>query len=134
MHRDCGCPVAAKAVAATAVRRRAVARVLPAVEATLATLAARSAHPRELERAARALAALTRTLRGLSALLHQRRAATGDARAPQHDPPRDVEAMRRELARKLDALVAARRRERAEQNVHGNDGDGNADCGGVDRP
>jgi hypothetical protein len=53
----------------------AVSRVLPAIEGTLATLGTGAAHPRELESAARALAALTRTLRELSGLLAQHKTA-----------------------------------------------------------
>src|SRR5438067_8663791 len=65
----------------------AVARVLPAIEATVATLAAGATHPRELERAARALAALTRTLRELNGLLSQRQAAAADAHDDDDDMP-----------------------------------------------
>ena len=56
----------------------AVARVLPAIEAIVAKLGAGPTHPREMERAARALAALTRTLRELNSLLSQRQAAAAD--------------------------------------------------------
>ena len=80
----------------------AVARVLPAIEATIATLAAGPQHPRELERSARLLAALTRTLRELNSLLSQRQAA---AAAGDHHKPRDVEELRRELARKIMAAI-----------------------------
>jgi hypothetical protein len=83
----------------------AVARVLPAIEATVATLAAGATHPRELERAARALAALTRTLRELNGLLSQRQAAAVDA---HDDMPEDIDAFRLDLARRINAFVAAR--------------------------
>jgi hypothetical protein len=86
----------------------AVARVLPAIEATLGNLAA-SAHPREVERAARALAALTRTLRELNTLLSQHQAA-----AIEDDIP-DIDAFRLDLARRIDLFVASRT---------GEDGDG----------
>lgn len=86
----------------------AVARVLPAIEATLAKLAG-STHPREMERAARALAALTRTLRELNALLSQHQAA-----AIEDDIP-DIDAFRLDLARRIDLFVASR---------SGEDGDG----------
>src|SRR5262249_29780869 len=77
----------------------AVDRVLPAIEATVARLAAQGAHPRELERGARALASLTRTLRELNGLLSERQAA---------EPPRSVEELRASIARKLEALIASR--------------------------
>src|SRR5207237_10392451 len=90
----------------------AVARVLPAIEATVATLAAGATHPRELERAARALAALTRTLRELNGFLSQRQAAAADAHDDDahddDDMPEDIDAFRLDLARRIDAFVAAR--------------------------
>ena len=52
-----------------------------------------------MEQTARALGSLTRTLRELNGLLSQRQAA---------EPPRDVEALRESLARKLEALIAKR--------------------------
>ncbi len=87
----------------------ALGRVLPAIEAAVATLAAAPAHPRELERAARALAALTRTLRELNDLLRQHRAAAAAA-DPGDDAPVDLDALRRELARRIDALADAHTR------------------------
>lgn len=80
----------------------AVARVLPAIEATLPRLAAGAQHPREMERTARVLTALTRTLRELNALLVQHQAAAAAAA----QKTRDVDAMRRELSRKLEGLIA----------------------------
>lgn len=83
----------------------AVERVLPAIEATVGTLGTGPMHPREMERAARALTSLTRTLRELKSLLGQHRPpppAGGDR------PPADPDELRRELARKIDALVATR--------------------------
>ena len=83
----------------------AVERVLPAIEGTLARLGTTPAHPRELERTARALGALTRTLRELSGLLAQHQTE------PPCDCPRtpeEMDAMRFELARKINALVAER--------------------------
>ncbi|TMJ03328.1 MAG: hypothetical protein E6G97_09295 [Alphaproteobacteria bacterium] len=56
----------------------AIARMLPAIEVTLAQLASVLAHPREVERAARTLAGLTRTLRELNAMLNQYPAAKRD--------------------------------------------------------
>ena len=82
----------------------AVARVLPAIEATIARLAAGPHHPREMEQAGRALGTLTRTLRELNALLsqHQVRAAADD------DMPEDIDAFRNELARRIEAFVESR--------------------------
>jgi transposase-like protein len=85
----------------------AVARVLPAIEATVARLAGEAAyHPRETERAARALAALTRTLRELNSLLSQQLARTADRCAADDD--RDIDAIRHALARRIDLFVASR--------------------------
>ena len=82
----------------------AVARVLPAIEATVAMLAAGPQHLRELERSARLLAALTRTLRELNSLLSQRQAAAAAGAA--HDyKPRNMEELRRELERKIMAAI-----------------------------
>src|SRR5262249_2654100 len=83
----------------------AVERVLPAIETIVATLAAGASHPRELERAARALAALTRTLRELNSLLSQRQ--TPAARAFD-DMPEDIDAFRHALARRIRLFVASR--------------------------
>ena len=84
----------------------AVARVLSAIEATVATLAAKSAHPREMERAARVLAALTRTLRELNGLLRQHGAA-GAGPLASGEQDKDIETRRRELAEKLEAFIAS---------------------------
>ena len=81
----------------------AVARVLPAIEATLARLAT-STHPREMEPAARALGALTRTLRELNALLAQRR-EWADAEQTEYE---NLDQFRAELARKIDNMIASR--------------------------
>ena len=62
----------------------AVARVLPAIEATLAKLAASPQRPRELEQTARALGALMRTLRELNALLAQQPARRRGLRRRRH--------------------------------------------------
>lgn len=87
----------------------AVARVLPAIEATIARLAAGPHHPREMEQAGRALSALTRTLRELNALLSQHHAR--DAAAGDDDIPEDIDAFRHELARRIEAFVASRTQE-----------------------
>ncbi|MGB9369458.1 MAG: hypothetical protein WCE79_25960, partial [Xanthobacteraceae bacterium] len=82
----------------------AVARVLPAIEAIVARLAAEPMPPREMERSVRTLTSLTRTLRELNELLsqHQPRAACHD------DMPEDADAIRNELARRIEAFVASR--------------------------
>jgi transposase-like protein len=79
----------------------AVARVLPAIEATLGRIAGGTTHPRELENAARALGSLTRTLRELNALLAQHA-------PPKDEGPQTLEEYRAQLIRKMDAIIAAR--------------------------
>jgi transposase-like protein len=84
----------------------AVARVLPAIETIVTRLAAGPTPPRELERAARALSSLTRTLRELNGLLDHHQA---HATAIDDDPiPEDIDEFRRELARRMRAFVDAR--------------------------
>ena len=83
----------------------AVARVLPAIEATLARLTAGPAHAREMEQAARALSSLTRTLRELNGLLDQHKVP---AAADRDDGPEDIDEFRRELARRMNAFRMAR--------------------------
>ena len=83
----------------------AVARVLPAIEATIARLAAGTQHPREMEQAGRTLSSLTRTLRELNALLGQHNARA--EHAYDDDMPEDIDAFRHELARRIEALYAA---------------------------
>ena len=80
----------------------AVARVLPAIEATVAKLAAGSTHPREMEQAGRALGSLTRTLRELNALLGQYPEPADNDRGPE-----DNDEFIRDLARRMDAFAAA---------------------------
>jgi hypothetical protein len=86
--------------------QRALAPVLPAIEAIVTRLATGATPPLELERAGRALAALTRTLRELNGLLsqHQPPAGTDD----DDDGAADIDEFRRDLARRMDAMVAAR--------------------------
>ena len=79
----------------------AVARVLPAIEATVGKLAAGPMPPREMERAARTLTSLTRTLRELHELLRQYPAPSGDR------GPEDPDEFALELMRRLDAFKAA---------------------------
>jgi len=110
----------------------AVARLLPAIEATVAKLATGTTHPREMERAGRALGALTRTLRELNALLGERQppvpAADADDRGRSGKPaenddaaPRDMEAFRQELIRRMNAVVAARQEKAAQDAEAGRD-------------
>jgi hypothetical protein len=90
----------------------AVARVLPAIESIVAKVGAEPTQPREMERAARALAALTRTLRELNGLLSQHQAVAAevaaDDAADDDDMPEDIDAFRLDLARRIDAFVASR--------------------------
>jgi transposase-like protein len=87
----------------------AVARVLPAIEAIIARLSAQPLRPRELEQTARALGALTRTLRELNGLLAQQ-----PLRAPDNDrTPVDIDTFRNEFARRIEALCAAHKAEAA---------------------
>jgi hypothetical protein len=87
----------------------AIARVLPAIDATLARLAAEPVHPREMEQAGRALSSLTRTLRELNTLLGEQQARTPAGRICDcDDTPEDIDEFRRELARRIRAFVASR--------------------------
>ena len=88
----------------------AVARVLPAIEATIARLASGSHRPREMEQAGRTLSSLTRTLRELNALLAEHNAAKGGSNrcCDCDDMPEDMDAFRIELARRIEAFVASR--------------------------
>jgi hypothetical protein len=80
--------------------RGAVARVLPAIEATVGRLAAGPMPTREMERAARTLTALTRTLRELNTLLAQ-------YPAPEEDRgPEDKAAFIQDLADRMNAFAA----------------------------
>jgi hypothetical protein len=91
----------------------AVARVLPAIEALIAKLAAEAQRPREMEQTARALGTLMRTLRELNALLREHPLRAGD-----DDPvPVDIDEFRFELARRINAFVASRRAEKGEEDA-----------------
>jgi hypothetical protein len=93
----------------------AVARVLPAIEATIARLASGALSSDGLEKAGRALGALTRTLRELNGLLAQHNARPDDMRCEHCDmPPEDADAFRNELARRIRAFVASRSKEAAQ--------------------
>ncbi len=88
----------------------AVSRVLPAIETTLAKLAAGPMRPREMELAARALGSLTRTLRELNGLLAQHKA---------DEPAGNVEEMRQSLARKIEAIITQDREEMPQRYLEG---------------
>ncbi len=106
--RDADAPVESAAAALAPRLQSAVARVLPAIEATLAKLAAGPQRPRELEQTARALGALMRTLRELNALLAQQPPPA--APYDDDDMPEDIDAFRAELARRIEAFSARARR------------------------
>ena len=106
----------------------ALARVLPAIETTLARLTAPSQHPRETEQAARTLGVLVRTLRELNALAGQH-APQGDGQGGNDDRdddggsmPDDIDQFRRDLARRIEAFVAEL--QEAESRAAAPDGDG----------
>ena len=123
-NRDDGAPVPQPAFAASAESdpaqiaprlQSAVARVLPAIEATLARLASVPQRPREMEQTARALGALMRTLRELNALLAQHP-------PPVDDPvPEDIDEFRWELARRIRGFIEAYRAERGEAEAPSDD-------------
>jgi hypothetical protein len=84
--------------------QRAVERQLTAIETVAARLGGPRAHAGESERAARALATLTRTLRELNTLQSQQpEPSADDDRSP------DIDERRRALARKIDAFLASQR-------------------------
>jgi len=78
----------------------AVASVLAAIEGIVAKIS--TGRTAESDRSARALAALTRTLRELNTLQSQYEEPVAD-----DDSPVDIDEFRRALARKIDAFVAA---------------------------
>lgn len=73
-------------------------------------LAANQQEPAERERDARVLAVLVRTLRDLAAF--DSAALPISPASETDDPPRDLDEFRRELARRMDALVASRAADR----------------------
>jgi hypothetical protein len=77
--------------------------VLPTIESIAGKLATTHTHPREMERAARVLAALTRTLRELDSQLRQHVADE----AARREESVNIETMRRNLLLKLEAIVGA---------------------------
>lgn len=88
--------------------RGALARVLPAIEATLARLTHGPQHPRDLEQTARTLGVLMRTLRELTSLLAEQQKLAPAAPAPDEDDdpvPKDIDEFRFELARRINAFI-----------------------------
>ncbi len=86
----------------------AVARVLPAIEATIARLAAGAHHPREMEQAGRTLSSLTRTLRELNGLLAEHNARPTRQCDCCDDMPEDMDAFREQLAVRIENFLASR--------------------------
>lgn len=87
----------------------AVARVLPAIETIIARLAGGNISSDGLEKAGRALGALTRTLRELNGLLTQHNTKPDGFRCEYCDmPPEDADAFRENLARRIEAFLASR--------------------------
>jgi len=105
-------PPAADPAAIAARLQSAVARVLPAIEAATARLAAGPQTPREMEQTGRALGTMTRTLRELNALLAQQPARP----ALDDDMPEDIDAFRERLARKIEAFMESRSDEEFEED------------------
>ena len=104
---DASPPVCDDAASIAPRLQGAVARVLPAIEAIVGRLGAQPADSREMERAARALGSLTRTLRELNTLLRQGEALPGGAPAKDDDMPADMDEFRLQLARRIEAFVAS---------------------------
>jgi hypothetical protein len=81
--------------------QNAIARVLTAIDVALGSLSAASS-PREIERAGRAVAALTRTLHELNAL----KAQSPDFDPEMERPPEDPDEFALELMRRLELFNA----------------------------
>ena len=96
----------------------AIAQAMPALETTLASLAAGPMQPRQMEQAARALGSLTRTLRELHGLVAQHGAQRCDDDAGD-DTCEDVEELRANLNRQIDALIEEERQERPRRYLAG---------------
>jgi hypothetical protein len=99
----------------TQPRRKAlIARIWRNAEAQVEKIEARLAQhefaPKVAERDARALAVLVRTLRELAAFAELRPAANKEPKGQPDDdrPPRDLDELRRELARRMHAFVEER--------------------------
>jgi hypothetical protein len=101
-------PAAAASADTSALDRleRAVLKELTSVETMRASLGAEPLRPMDAERTARTLASLTETLAKL-----RRLRLAGEAPSGPHDDddmPADIDAFRRDLARRIDAFVASR--------------------------
>lgn len=100
---------AADPAAIVARLKSAVTRLLPAIESVIAQLASGPHAPRVMEQAARALGNLTRTLRELNTLLAQHEAGGHQGQCPDCAAlPQDIDAIRLELARRIDAFIVSR--------------------------
>jgi hypothetical protein len=85
--------------------RSAIARVLPAIEATIARLAEGPQRPRDMEQAGRALSSLIRALRELNALLAEHKAREVQGEDADNAIPQDMDAFRLDLAQRLTAII-----------------------------
>jgi hypothetical protein len=94
----------------SANRSALVKRMWCAAEAQVSEIENRllddSSAPLERERDARVLAVLAKTLRELSALEQAKPRKQSAAHTDDESVPRDIDALRRSLAQKLEALVA----------------------------
>ena len=85
--------------------QRLVEQELAAEEATRAALGSLARTPTELERCARTVASMTRTLH----VLLRMGASAAPEQAPfNHDLPEDADEIRNELARRIEAFLASR--------------------------
>jgi hypothetical protein len=95
-------------------RKSVIRRVWRTAEAQVRDIEARlscpSGKPEERERDGRLLSVLVKTLRELSGIDATGRATSKQTETAAEDDavPRDIEEFRRELARKMDAIVAGR--------------------------
>jgi hypothetical protein len=94
-------------------RRSLIERMMRSAERQVAEIDLRVGSPRhDREKDARMLAVLARAIRELTAvdaLNHELEREAGKARAANDDPvPEDMDEFRRELARRLEAVIAAR--------------------------
>ncbi len=112
-RRSAGRKPPASRRAPTGNRAKLVGRLWRAAEAQVREIEARlkrhRQQPDEGERDARSLAVLVKTLRELSALDETKEGTAAKAGTDHDDAgPRDIDEFRRELARRMDAIVAAR--------------------------
>jgi hypothetical protein len=101
-----------KTVAIVPQLQSAAARLMPAIELSIARLASGALNSHEVETTGRALGTLMRTLRELNALLVQHKAPL----QPDDDPvPENIDDFRYELARRIRGFIEARKKERDAQ-------------------